>query len=72
MSSIRGSLLKTPKVMQSRARMRIGRTIGRRAFLDLAGTRLVRGLPKKTEWPALRKEAKVKIAPTQAAMAKMM
>ena len=34
-----------------------------------SGTSRVRS-PKKTEWPALRNEAKVKMAPTQAAMAK--
>ena len=64
-----GSLLKTPKVMHRTARTRIGMTIG--AGLSFtAATSFERG-PKNTEWPALRNEAKVKMAPTQAATAKM-
>jgi len=55
--------------MHRAAKMRIGRTIGASLSLVLA-TSVERG-PKKTECPALRKEAKVKMAPTQAAMAKI-
>ncbi len=51
--------------------MRIGISIAAGLSLTLPGARSSDRLPKKTEWPALRNEAKVKIAPTQAAMAKM-